>query len=343
MGVTLPSYQGYNAKPEPGAGHEFASTGYRAHSQIHGELEIRHQRSAGTARPRWTRLRRRVSRSPIDGDEVELAVPLNVGVLQPRPRPADPARPPTRRASAREPQYKNDEQIDNQLRSVLFRCRSPATRSASTGRRCRSASTAWWTWVPSTSSVAETTACRATTRCATPSGCRRRPRSPLSPVSRRRSFPSDPLLTPGNEINDPNSLDIIALFDADGNPTTVEADNAVRMVRRTTVGRQAQGNLRLGVQPGRLHRHDRRAASDTVPSSASCSARSGGTSSPRARDGDRFFYLNDPLQSFIRKNFGIDYRRTLAQVIAANTDIPLSDLEANVFRVPPRRRPRRHP
>ena len=53
-----------------------------------------------------------------------------------------------------------------------------------------------------------------------------------------------------------------------------------------------------------------------------------------ARDGDRFFYRNDPLQSYIRSTFGIDSRRTLAQVIADNTDIPLSDLAANVFRLP---------
>jgi hypothetical protein len=53
-----------------------------------------------------------------------------------------------------------------------------------------------------------------------------------------------------------------------------------------------------------------------------------------ARDGDRFFYLNDPLQTFIRQNFGIDSRKTLAQVIALNTDTPLSALPSNVFRLP---------
>jgi hypothetical protein len=53
-----------------------------------------------------------------------------------------------------------------------------------------------------------------------------------------------------------------------------------------------------------------------------------------SRDGDRFFYLNDPLQSYIRQNFGIDSRRTLAQVIASNTDIPLAELPANVFLLP---------
>src|SRR6185295_16114907 len=35
------------------------------------------------------------------------------------------------------------------------------------------------------------------------------------------------------------------------------------------------------------------------------------------RDGDRFFYANDPALPLIRKLFGIDYRQTLAQLIQA--------------------------
>jgi Animal haem peroxidase len=53
------------------------------------------------------------------------------------------------------------------------------------------------------------------------------------------------------------------------------------------------------------------------------------------RDGDRFFYLNDPALPAIKRAFGIDYRHTLAEVIAANTDIPLSDLNSNVFLLAP--------
>ena len=48
------------------------------------------------------------------------------------------------------------------------------------------------------------------------------------------------------------------------------------------------------------------------------------------RDGDRFFYLNDPALTAIRAVFGIDYRKTLAQVIRANTNVQVQD---DVFRV----------
>jgi hypothetical protein len=52
------------------------------------------------------------------------------------------------------------------------------------------------------------------------------------------------------------------------------------------------------------------------------------------RDGDRFFYGNDPGLSAIQARYGIDFHRTLAQVIASNTDIPASELNENVFLVP---------
>jgi hypothetical protein len=146
------------------------------------------------------------------------------------------------------------------------------------------------------------------------------------------SFPADPLLNPGNEINDPNSLDIIALFDINGNPTTVEADNATRIVRRTTLA------ARLRAVYGSVSNLD--AFTGMVAERHVSGSELGELQLAiwrdqfrRLRDADRFFYLNDPLQSFIRQNFGIDHRRTLAQIIAANTDIPLSDMQANVFRV----------
>ncbi len=53
------------------------------------------------------------------------------------------------------------------------------------------------------------------------------------------------------------------------------------------------------------------------------------------RDGDRFFYRNDPGLSLIRRYLGIDYRRNLGDIIALNTDIPRDELAENVFRIQP--------
>ena len=49
------------------------------------------------------------------------------------------------------------------------------------------------------------------------------------------------------------------------------------------------------------------------------------------RDGDRFFYANDPALDEIADQYGIDYRMTLADVIAANTDAEVDELATNVF------------
>ena len=43
------------------------------------------------------------------------------------------------------------------------------------------------------------------------------------------------------------------------------------------------------------------------------------------RDGDRFFYLNDRVLPELKRLFGIDYRRTLAQIIEQNTGIDVQD------------------
>ena len=50
------------------------------------------------------------------------------------------------------------------------------------------------------------------------------------------------------------------------------------------------------------------------------------------RDGDRFFYLNDPVLKGIEQLYGIGYRHTLAELIALNTD---AATQPNVFKAPP--------
>ncbi len=66
------------------------------------------------------------------------------------------------------------------------------------------------------------------------------------------------------------------------------------------------------------------------------------------RDGDRFFYGNDPVLRLIRGWFGIDYRVTLAQLISEDTGIAADELPEDVFFAPPlerswRRTPRAGP
>ena len=47
------------------------------------------------------------------------------------------------------------------------------------------------------------------------------------------------------------------------------------------------------------------------------------------RDGDRMFYLNDPVLTTIQQSYGIDYRRSLADLVKLDAGV---DLQANVFK-----------
>jgi hypothetical protein len=50
-----------------------------------------------------------------------------------------------------------------------------------------------------------------------------------------------------------------------------------------------------------------------------------------ARDGDRFFYLNDPDLQAIEQKYGISYKHSLAELISTDAGVPLSGLQSNVF------------
>jgi hypothetical protein len=331
MGVSLPAYQGYNVGLNPALSHEFATVGYRAHSQLHGELETETNLSR-YSQATLNALEAQGVEIAIDGDDVELAVPLNVAFFNPELLKMIQLGPVLTGLGS-EPQYKNEELIDNQLRSVLFQVpvdnnpecldgptlpacfRGVVDLGAIDVQRGRDHGMPTYNQMRNAFGLSSKTSFTSITGEST------------------ESFPIDPLLTRGNEINDPNSLDIVALFDVNGNPTTVEADNATRIVRRTTLA------ARLKAVYGSVSNLD--AFTGMVAERHVTGSELGELQLAiwrdqfRAlRDGDRFFYLNDPLQTFIRQNFGVDYRRTLAQVIAANTDVPLSELPSNVFRVP---------
>ncbi|OLE30304.1 MAG: hypothetical protein AUG44_01660 [Actinobacteria bacterium 13_1_20CM_3_71_11] len=148
------------------------------------------------------------------------------------------------------------------------------------------------------------------------------------------TFPRDPKLTPGDEVNDPDSLDFTALFDINGNAIPLGSDaaqtSAVNARRRTGLA------ARLRATYGTVNRLDAfvgMMAEPHVPGSEFGELQLAIWKKQflALRDGDRFFYGNQPVLTDIRNILGIDYRRTLAQVIAANTDIPIGDLNANVF------------
>ena len=49
------------------------------------------------------------------------------------------------------------------------------------------------------------------------------------------------------------------------------------------------------------------------------------------RDGDRFFYLNDPSLQLIEQRYGISLDHTLADLIVMNTDVLPGEVSPDVF------------
>ena len=272
------------------------------------------------------------------GDDVELEIPLNLAFGNPDLLEVVGLGSVLRGLGA-ERQYRNDEMIDNQLRSVLFQIPAPDARtraSASTARPCPTASGACSISGPSTSSEGATMACPPTTTCASPTACARS----VVPRHHRRADRGLPgrARDIGDEIDDPSSLDFIRLMDTEGGRVRPGSDAAdeevVAVVRRTTLAARLQaiyGSVdRLDAFVGMLaERH--------IPGSEFGQLqRAMWTRQFQAlRDGDRFFYLNDPSLPIIEERFGVTYRHSLAEIIAMNSGVALDELQADVFRVAP--------
>ena len=146
-------------------------------------------------------------------------------------------------------------------------------------------------------------------------------------------FPTnDPKVDPHDPIDDPNILDFVELRDAQGNviPFGSEAaqEDAVTGVRRTTLAARLKaiyGNVDnvdafvgmvsekhvAGTEFGPLQRAIWKKQFQAL------------------RDGDRFFYLNDPDLQTISQTYGITYQHTLADLI--NLDAGTT-VQANVFK-----------
>jgi hypothetical protein len=336
LGVRLAPYRGYNPNVNATLSNEFAVVGYRAHSMIHGELEPIGE-PADYTEEELEAIEAQGIEVEVEGDELAFVVPLNVAFFNPDLLPQI-GLGAVMKGLGGEPQYKNDEQIDNQLRSVLFQVPVPGNPGCLDGptlpecfqgvvdlgavdiERGRDHGMPSYNGLRQAYGLAPKTSFTAITGEAT------------------SSFPRDPEIDPTNPINDPDILDFVELRDIDGNiiePGTPEADGeAVTGIRRSTLAARLRamygstGNVDAFV--GMLS-EKHLAGSEFGELQNAIWKRE----FERLRDGDRFFYANDPTLLLIRSLFGIDYRRTLSQIIVDNTELETGDVAANVFKTAP--------
>ncbi|MPZ25629.1 MAG: peroxidase [Micromonosporaceae bacterium] len=327
LGVTLPAYTGYDPTVNTDLSNEFAATGYRGHSFIHGEIEVATELSRYTPED-LAALEELGVELIIEGDEIEIVIPLNLAFFNP-----DLVElvglGPLAQGLGLEPQYKNDEQIDNQLRSVLFQIPVPGNEGCLDGpdlpqcfdgvvdlgaidiARGRDHGVPLHNdlreayGLPRLSSFTELTG------------------------EDTEEFP------PGLGIDDPASLEFVELRDIDGNVIDPADEEAVEgearfATRATTLA------ARLKAVYGSVDNLDGfigMLAEPHLPGSEFSELQLAiwTREFTNLRDGDRFFYGNDPGLTELGWFFGLDFRRTLADVIADNTDIPAADLNDNVF------------
>ena len=296
---------------------------------IHGEFELEVDEARTYTTAQLAAIEAQGVEVEADGDEVEFVVPLNVAFGNP-----DLLRQlgvgAVLHGIGGETEYKNDEQIDNQLRSVLFQVPVTGhTQVAWTGRaspallqrRGRPRRGGHRTWPRPRDAAVQRAAqdLRAET-AEVVHGDHRRVDGPL-PDQR----PADHA---GNPINDPNILDFTALFDIDGNPiplgSEAAANDAVVGVRRTTLAARLKAIYgdpdKLDAFVGMLSERHVKGTEFGELQLAMWKQQF-----QALRDGDRFFYLNDRVLPELNRLFGIDYRRTLAQIIEQNTGIDVQD------------------
>lgn len=311
VGVQLPSYRHYDHKVNPSLSNEFATVGFRVHSMIHGDFDIRVPK--GTYSPSLLAMfeEQGIAVDASDDDEIELTVPLtlafgNPDLLQ------QIGEGPLVASLAAQSQYKNDEQIDNSLRSVLFQIPQLGTTNvldlgALDVQRGRDHGIPYYNDL--------------------------RKAYGLPPV---RSFTeitgeSTDQFPPGLTINSPDILDFVALYDINGNSVPLGSqEDAVVGIRKTTLA------ARLKAIYGDVNKVDAfvgMISEKHVPGTEFGSLQLAiWTKQFQAlRDGDRFFYENDEVLKRILHDYGIDYRVTLAQLLKLNAGVTV---QSNAFKLP---------
>jgi hypothetical protein len=327
MGVSIPAYTGYKNNVDATLDNEFATVGYRAHSQIHGEMEIEDDTGRYDAATLQS-FRDTGLEVTQDGDETSIVVELNKAFFNPNLVPALQLGP-LLEAVGSEAQYRNDEMIDNQLRSVLFKVPTQNNPDCLDGPNLPQCF----------NGVADLAAIdiQRGRDHGMPTYNQLRVAYGLPAVTSFTQITGESSSTfpPGTGIDTPNSQDFTSLKDPFG--TTIDPNDDVRApnvvtqtTKRTPIAARLQaiyGNVNNVDAFVGITAEPHQAGSEFGPLQRAIWTRE----FTKLRDGDRFFFGNDPGLTFIKNTYGIDFHTNLGDVIARNTDIPRADLPTNVF------------
>jgi hypothetical protein len=318
LGVQLKPYRGYNPAVNPTLGNEFATIGYRGHSMLHDDIRLKVDARRYT-QAQLDAVRAKGAGVTVVGSSVEITIPPDVALFNPDLVDAIQLGP-VLQGLGRYAQANNDEQIGDLVRSIPVQAPCPPVCqtaifdiSAIDVERGRDHGLPTYQQLRQAYGLSAKSSFHAVTGEA------------------GEEFPADSELTPGNEINDPDALDFMRLRDAHGRILPADSQNAVTGDRRTPLA------ARLKAIYGDISTMDAfvgMVSEPKVPGTefGELQLAIWQKQFEALRDGDRFFYGNDPVLVQIRQRYGIDYRQTLGDLIARDTDIPRSELAGNVFR-----------
>ena len=260
--MTLDEPHGYDTRVNATLTNEFATVGFRAHSMVHGELETVAEVSSYTAE-QLAAIEAEGVEVVVEGAEVEFVIPLNVAFGNPDLL-VRVGLDPILEGLGAERQYRNDEQIDNQMRSVIFQLPSSADPDCLDG-----------TTLPECYRLVNDLGAIDIQRgrdhgIAAYNDLRRAyglaPRASFTEVTGEatESFPNDPEIDSADPLADPDILDFVSLADADGAAIELGSDaageEAITGVRRTSLAARLKA-IYGECRPTRpLRRHGVRAA-----------------------------------------------------------------------------------
>jgi hypothetical protein len=338
VGVTLKPYEGYDQNVDAELSDEFSVVGYRPHSMVNGEEQFvvpaSYYKAAAIAK--LEALGIEVARVPDSKPaKLEVTISQNAAFFDPAVVP-DVGLGPLLAGLTAAPGYKNDEQIDDSLRSVLFGIPGPGAEPAACFAEpatpgCFSVvedlgaidlERSRDTGMPSYNRMREAVGLPARTSFAQVTG------------ESSEEFPTDdPLVSTTDPIEDPHILEFTSLRNYYGETIAPgSAERAVYGTRRTTLA------ARLKAIYGSVGKLDAYVGMISEPHVAGSELGELQLALWRKqfealRDGDRFFYLNDPELETIEHDYGISYKHTLGELISLNTT-KYGTLPADVFYAP---------
>jgi hypothetical protein len=335
VGIQMPQYTGYKPTVNPTLSNEFATVGYRAHSMVHGEFdppfadgdyssaqiaEFR-QQGVGIVQGTDGTNTLEIPLAAAEGNP-DLVGQVGIGRLA--------------KEFAAGHQYRNDEMIDDSMRSVLFQMPKPGSRDP---KVCGKPVV-----LPDCFSGVVDLGAIDLERGrdhGIPTYNQLRKAYGLAPVTsftditheNTDEFPSD---STGKPVDDPKSLEFTTLTDINGNAVQGGATSAQAQETAVAGSRRSTTAARLKAIYGNVNKVDAFVGMSCefhpIGEELGDLQKAMWTKQFVAlRDGDRFFFANDPVLDLVQQRFGITYRHSLAQVIADNTN---TQTQADVFRIP---------